>query len=133
MECLFKKEVKSGIMCCDYGGLSHGEGIEQCPTCIFNLCQSLSKGQEPIPETLAWCREHYVPPVKKFITCQDFGKIDGMSGACWWCMEMTPYQWHMCSDESLVRGLLSQTACKRIKSRAEAIEFINDHKQNRQS
>lgn len=130
MECLFKEEIKNGTMCCDYGGLAHGDGVDQCPTFIFNLCQSLDKGHEPIPETLTWCRQHYVPPVKKFITCQKFGNIDGMDGACWWCMEMTPYQWHMCSDESWIRGLLRPTACKRKKSRKEAIEFIEEYKQN---
>lgn len=70
---------------------------------------------EQIPETLTWCRKHYVPPVQKFITCQNFGNINGMSGGCWWCMEMTPYQWHMCSDESWVRSLLRSTACKQKK------------------
>ena len=63
-----------------------------------------------VPETLTWCRHHYVPPVERFISCKEFGNIDGMDGGCWWCMEMTPYQWHMCSDETHVRGLLSPVA-----------------------
>lgn len=28
MECLFKEEIKNGTMCCDYGGLTHEDGIE---------------------------------------------------------------------------------------------------------
>lgn len=130
MECLFKKEIEAGTMCCDFGGIKHESGAKQCPTIIFNQFQALGEGYEPIPETLTWCRQHYVPPVRKFISCQEFGHIDGMDGACWWCMEMTPYQWHMCSDESWIRGLLSPTARKRKSSRAEAIEFIEEYKQS---
>lgn len=129
MKCLFEKEVETGTMCCDFGGQKHDLGVNQCHTIIFNLCQSFDKDHEPVPETLTWCRQHYVPPVQKFITCQEFGNIDGMNGGCWWCMEMTPYQWHMCSDESWVRGLLSPIACKRKNSRAAAIEFIEQYKQ----
>lgn len=59
-----------------------------------------------VPETLDWCRHHFVPKNPVYITCQDFGCCDGMDGSCWWCMEMTPYQWHMCADEAWVQGLL---------------------------
>lgn len=82
-----------------------------------------------VPETLTWCRHHYVPPVERFISCKQFGNIDGMDGACWWCMEMTPYQWHMCSDESWVRRLLSPVARIPSSSREEAITFIEQYKQ----
>lgn len=128
MKCLFEKEVADGSMCCDFGGQSHEPDVEQCPTAIFNLCQACSGDMEFVPETLTWCRKHYVPPVQGYITCKDFGQSDSMCGGCWWCMEMTPYQWHMCKDESWVRGLLSPIACKRVKSRAEAIEFIEQYK-----
>ena len=57
-----------------------------------------------IPETLEWCTTHYTPPIKTYINCPDFGKCDGTDGSCWHCMEMTPYQWVMCSDESWRRG-----------------------------
>lgn len=87
------------------------------------------KGTITVPETLTWCRHHYVPTVEKFITCSEFGHSDGMNGGCWWCMEMTPYQWHMCQDESWVRGLLSPTARRKKGSQAEAIEFIEQYKQ----
>ena len=82
-----------------------------------------------IPETLTWCRQHYVPPVKEHVHCPDFGKSDGMNGSCWWCMEMTPYQWHMCQDETWVIGLLSPVARIKHKDRADAIAFIEQHKQ----
>lgn len=84
---------------------------------------------EFVPETLTWCRQHYVPPVKEHIHCPDFGKSDGMSGGCWWCMEMTPYQWHMCKDEFWVRGLMSPLARIKCKDRFEAAKFIEEYKQ----
>ena len=82
-----------------------------------------------IPETLEQCKQHYLPPIKTYITCPDFGKSDGTNGSCWWCKEMTPYQWYMCSDETWVQGLLSPLARKRCKDRAEAITFIKEYKQ----
>ena len=82
-----------------------------------------------IYETLGQCRSHYNPPVKKYITCQHFGRSDPMNGECWWCMEMTPLQWHMCGDETWIRGLLSPGACQRKNSREEAIDFIENYKQ----
>jgi hypothetical protein len=44
-------------------------------------------------------------------------------------MEMTPYQWHMCQDETWVRGLLRPTARVQYKDRHEAIQFIEEYKQ----
>lgn len=128
MKCLFEKEITEGIMCCDFGGQCHEPGVEQCPTVIFNLCQLCESNQDFVPETLTWCRSHYVPPVQKYITCKDFGHADGMNGGCWWCMEMTPYQWHMCRDESWIRSLTNRF-CKKVYTKAEAIEFIEYRKQ----
>lgn len=91
--------------------------------------ESLSNQRGFIPESLSWCRSHYVPPVKEHISCHQFGNIDGMDGGCWWCMEMTPYQWHMCSDASWVRGLMRGCPCAKPKSREEAVEFIEQYKQ----
>lgn len=82
-----------------------------------------------VPKTLTQCKQHYIPPVKEYIHCPDFGKCDGTVGSCWWCKEMTPYQWHMCSDETWIQGLLSPLARKRCKDRAEAINFIKEYKQ----
>lgn len=82
-----------------------------------------------VPETLDWCKRHYVPPIKEYIKCKQFGCIDGMNGSCHWCREMTPYEWHMCSDESWVRALLSPIARKPKLSREEAITFIENYKQ----
>ena len=79
---------------------------------------------ENVPETLEYCRYHYVPPVKKYITCEYFGNIDGMSGGCWWCKEMTPYQWYMCSDESHVRNCMKRNNI----TREEAIELVETYK-----
>ena len=83
-----------------------------------------------VPETLDWCKSHYVPPIQEYITCKVFGKLDGTDGSCHWCKEMTPYQFEMCWDESWIRGLLSPTACKHKNTREEAIEFIEEYKQN---
>lgn len=67
----------------------------------------MSKNNEVfIPETLDWCCHHYVPKNPAYITCKEFGRCDGMDGSCWWCMEMTPYQWHMCVDEAWIQSLL---------------------------
>ena len=84
-----------------------------------------------VPETIDWCNRHYVPPIKKYIHCGLFGHPDSMDGSGHWCLEMFPYQWEMCQDESWVRGLLSPIACKPAKSREEAIQFIEDYKQGR--
>ncbi len=83
-----------------------------------------------VPETFEWCTTHYTPPIKTYINCPSFGNSDGMSGYCWHCMEMTPYQWVMCADESWLRGLLSQDAHCHCKTREEGAEFIENHKQN---
>lgn len=84
-----------------------------------------------VPETIDWCNRHYVPPIKKYINCEGFGHPDPMDGGCHWCLEMCPYQWEMCHDESWLRGLLSPIACRPAKSREEAIEFIENYKQGR--
>ena len=80
-------------------------------------------------ESLDMCRSHYVPPVKKYISREYFGNCDGMDGGCWWCMEMTPYQWHMCSDEKWIRGLLGPFGRIPTKTRQEAERFIEEYKQ----
>lgn len=84
-----------------------------------------------VPETIDWCNRHYVPPIKKYINCEEFGYSDPMNGSCHWCLEMCPYQWEMCQDESWVRGLMSPAAWKRAETREEAIEFIENYKQGR--
>lgn len=81
------------------------------------------------PETLDWCKRHYVPPIKQYISCNAFGHCDGMNGSCHWCREMIPYQWEMCRDESWVRGLMSPAARVLVNSREEAVEFIENYKQ----
>ena len=35
-------------------------------------------------ETLEQCEKNYCYPVKRYITCGEFGSIDGMDGSCWW-------------------------------------------------
>ena len=82
-----------------------------------------------VPETLDWCRYHYVPKNPKYITCGDFGRKDGMDGSCHWCREMTPYQWHMCADESWIQGLLRPISKAKFKTREEAAAFIEKYKQ----
>lgn len=130
MKCLFEKEIAEGTMCCDFEGRKHEPGVEQCPTTIFNLCQGSSESEDYfVPETLEWCNTHYVPPVQRYITCESFGHLDSMDGSCFWCKEMTPYQWHMCSDESWMRSLLGDFSKLNRKTRAEAISFIDCRKQ----
>jgi len=69
----------------------------------------------------------YNSPDHSHITCKEFGKIDGMNGSCHYCLEDTPYQWEMCSDESWKRNLMSiRSKCQCTEE--EAIEFINDYK-----
>jgi hypothetical protein len=75
-----------------------------------------------VPETIEDCKRYYIPPNKKYITCSEFGHMDGMNGSCHWCMEMTPYEWHMCRDEDHLRSLMK----KMLKE--EAIRFIEDYK-----
>ena len=82
-----------------------------------------------VPETLKWCKQHYVPPIKEYIYCPDFGNVDWTDGACHWCNVMWPYQCEMCRDESWVRSLLSPIARKPCVTREEAAEFIEDYKQ----
>ena len=77
-----------------------------------------------IPETLHWCREHYVPPVKEHIHCHKFGNTNGIDGSCRWCMEMEPYQWHMYQDASTMNILRN----KNISIR-DAIDLIEARKQ----
>lgn len=82
-----------------------------------------------VPETIKWCKQHYTPPIKRYIECPEFGNVDWMNGSCHWCHEMTPYQCEMCRDESWVRSLLSPYARIPAKTREEAAEFIEDYKQ----
>ena len=81
-----------------------------------------------VPETLEWCRKHYVPPIKKHISCKNFGDCFSMNGSCHWCREMTPYQWEMCCDETRVKNLLRPFSCVPEKTREEAAEFIERYK-----
>ena len=82
-----------------------------------------------VPETLEWCKKHYVPPIKKNINCKYFGEFDPMSGGCIWCSEMCPYEFEMCRDESFVRGLMFPVSRVLAKNRKEAAEFIESYKQ----
>lgn len=90
--------------------------------------ESYSK-RDFVPETLSWCRKHYVPKVDRYITCKEFGHSDGMDGACWWCMGMTPYQWHMCCDETWLRRLTRTIDKTPRMNKNEGIEFIEQYKQ----
>ena len=81
-----------------------------------------------VPETLDWCKRHYVPPIEKYVTCEEFGHLDPMDGSCHWCFEMCPYQWEMCSDESTVKSLMISWPFRPAKTRDEAIEFIENYK-----
>lgn len=108
-----------------------------CSYCLYykeykEYCQyyynlEVMSSEEFVPEDLEWCKNHYVPQVKKYITCQSFGNIDGMVGSCHWCQEMTPYQWYMCSDYSWYRTMLNSNKIG-LKTSEEIIEYINKKK-----
>jgi len=69
----------------------------------------------------------YNAPDHNHISCKEFGKVDGMNGSCHYCLEETPYQWEMCSDESWKRNLMSiYNKCHCTED--EAIDFIDDYK-----
>lgn len=78
-----------------------------------------------VPENIEWCTRHYVPPVSAHISCPSFGHCDGTDGSCHWCMEMTPYQHIMCSDETWLRSLLVRGV---FNSKIGAIAFIDTRK-----
>ena len=40
MKCPFESELQAGTMVCDYMGCKPPVGVKQCPTNIFNRCQS---------------------------------------------------------------------------------------------
>ena len=84
-----------------------------------------------VPETLEWCKQHYVPKIDKYIACEDFGKCDGMNGSCWWCREMFPYQCEMCSDETWLQSLMNPFPSwkRKFDTKEEAIQWIEDYKQ----
>ena len=81
-----------------------------------------------IPETLEQCEEYYLPPIAKYISCEEFGNIDGMSGGCHWCSKMTPYQWWMCRDESQLRRLVKPRFNRPALSKEDAIKYIEKYK-----
>ena len=81
------------------------------------------------PESLEQCDCNYLPPIDRYISCDRFGNSDGMDGGCWWCKEMTPYQWYMCLDESLIRHLIGRRT--NPMSRDEAQEYIDKIKKSR--
>lgn len=75
-------------------------------------------------ETLEQCRTYYCKPFPQYITCKDFGELDGMNGSCHWCKEMTPIQFEMCWDESMVHNSMNRGTTRR-----EAIERIKKEKE----
>lgn len=77
-------------------------------------------------ETLEQCRTHYCEPFPKYITCSEFGELDGMNGSCHWCKEMTPIQFEMCWDESCLRDKM-----KYGNSKCEAVKKIEKEKNKR--
>ena len=85
---------------------------------------------DTVLETIEQCKTSYVPPIKTYINCSDFGKLDGMNGSCQFCAEMTPYLFEMCSDESCINSYLRQGKYfnGKVKTREDAIKTIHSHK-----
>lgn len=90
--------------------------------------QKYPKEEGYVPETLDWCKIHYVPVSIKHIHCTDFGDRDRMDEGRRWCMEMTPYQWHMCVDETWLQSLIKSSGGVKGKSRKESALFIENYK-----
>lgn len=82
-----------------------------------------------VPETLDLCEAHYIPPISKYISCEDFGNSDGMNGSCHWCKEMTPYQWHMCQDHGQINTLMSGLGRISFSNVQDAAKYIEKRKQ----
>jgi len=99
---------------------------------LLGLASTLNEveNKEAQWETLEQCENNYCRPVLKYISCEDFGKIDGMDGSCHFCKEMTPYQWHMCSDSSRIAQLSKKPPFGRGYPTARAIEFVQVCKSN---
>jgi hypothetical protein len=51
MKCPYEQELKTGKIVCDTG-YSHTTNIKQCPTGIFNQCQSYTYNRDIIVKTL---------------------------------------------------------------------------------
>ena len=45
-KCPFEKHLKAGTMCCDHMGVALAQGVEQCPTPVFNRCQADGEPEE---------------------------------------------------------------------------------------
>lgn len=61
-----------------------------------------------VPDSLEWCNYNFVPKIKNYITCPTFGNINIEDSRCRWCLEMLPYQWHMCCDEKNKSSLVAK-------------------------
>lgn len=73
-------------------------------------------------------KKKYNIPDHNYITCENFGYIDGMNGSCHYCKELTNYQFEMCSDESWKRNLMSPLSKIPNCKEEDAIAFINNYK-----
>lgn len=89
-----------------------------------------------VPECLEWCNYNFVPKNDVYISCEDFGNINVENRKCWWCLEMLPYQWHMCCDEKnknkLVKdGMTEQQAIAEIyKIKGERMELARKNEKD---
>lgn len=95
---------------------------------------SMNKGF--VPDCIEWCNHNFVPKNDDFISCQSFGKIDIKNRVCWWCLEMLPYQWYMCSDEHnknflIQEGMTEQKAIAKIcKMKRERMNSIRKNEKD---
>jgi len=70
----------------------------------------------------------YNSPDYDLISCEEFGQLDGMNGSCHYCLEDTPYEFEMCSDESWKRSLMRASSRMPNCSECHAIQFIDNYK-----
>nr|DAH55369.1 MAG TPA: hypothetical protein [Caudoviricetes sp.] len=79
-----------------------------------------------VPESIAWIRHHYNPVNTDYITCHEFGNMDGTVGVCYSCREIAPYQWEMCCDKQSLDWAIAHGA-----DREQAIKDIEERKSGR--
>lgn len=75
-------------------------------------------------DTVEQCSANHCKLILKYVSCEHFGKIDGMDGSCHTCKEITPYQFHMCSDFKWELTLMLEKGY----TQGEAIDFIQKYK-----
>jgi len=75
-------------------------------------------------KTIEQCVKNHCKIISKYVSCDHFGMTDELDISCRVCEEMTPYQFHMCSDLNWEFALM----LKEGYTQGEAIDFIQASK-----